>query len=373
MYSDSVLLVCSCDCEAARGAPRFRSVRFRSVMGDENEYAWEGDFSRTWEQIEESLDGSLRMNTGLRGSFSKDAAVHVGVRRGVIRSLYLVLDCSKHAAETDADMRPSRLVVMQQAAIAFVRNYFKQNPISKLAIIVTRDARAEALTPASCNPRQQVEALQALSECGGNASLQNALDYAKESFSLQPSFVSREVVLLSASLSTCDPGDIHSSIAALAAAKVRCSVFSLLAEVFVLRQLALNTGGEFGVALGPMHLEQLLAQLLPPPPLRKSASGAPPPAHLIKVGFPTRQSKMEEVLCFSANLSRAEGTLIERLGYGLRSLPAGGIECPQCGATHAQIPTECPICGLRLLAATDLTKVCDRQPNLALKHSHCHL
>lgn len=89
--------------------------------------------------------------------------------------------------------------------------------------------------------------------------------------------------------------------------QVRCSVFSLLAEVFVLRQLASSTGGEFGVALGPSHLDRMLAQLLPPRPLQTPASGAPPQAHLIKVGFPSRRAKTaSEQLCFSANLSRAE-------------------------------------------------------------------
>ena len=322
-----------------------------------NEYAWEGIFSRTWERIKEGVDGSLHMSSGSRESLSTGKAVHVGVKRGVVRALYLVIDCSKHAAEPDADMKPSRLDVMQRAAAAFVRGYFEQNPISKLAIIITRNAMAEALTPASCNPRQHVEALMALIQCSGDASVQNALDLAKECLRHQPSFVSREVVLLSASLSTCDPGDIHSTIAALAAAKVRCSVYSLLAEVFVLRQLTTCTGGEFGVALGPMHLERMLAQLLPPQPLQAPASGAPPPAYLIKVGFPSRQSNTAAVLCFSANSARAEGALSERLGFGLCSLPTGGFECPQCGATHAEIPTDCPLCGLRLLAAIDLTKV----------------
>lgn len=143
-------------------------------MGDGNgaEYAWEGVFSRTWEHIEEGVDGSLRTSSGPRDSGSTSTLVHVGVKRGVIRSLCLVLDCSKHAAEPDVDMKPSRLAVMQQAATDFVCSYFKQNPVSKLAIIVTRSAKAEALTPASCNPRQHVEALKALVECSGDASLQ---------------------------------------------------------------------------------------------------------------------------------------------------------------------------------------------------------
>ena len=74
------------------------------------------------------------------------------------------------------------------------------------------------------------------------------------------------MLLLSASLSTSDPGDIHATIGGLAAKKVRCTVVSLVAEVYVLKELARATGGEFGVALGPDHLRDLLARRVPPPP-----------------------------------------------------------------------------------------------------------
>ena len=34
----------------------------------------------------------------------------------------------------------------------------------------------------------------------------------------------------------------------------------------------------------------------------------------------------------------------------------GGFACPQCGVLHAELPTECPVCALKLLSATDLSK-----------------
>ena len=99
--------------------------------------------------------------------------------------------------------------------------------ISSLALLVTRDGKAEMLTEPSCNARQHLAALKRLGDCRGGASLQNVLELARQALESMASFVSREVLLLSASLSTCDPGDIHETIASLKRQRVRCSVCSL--------------------------------------------------------------------------------------------------------------------------------------------------
>lgn len=58
------------------------------------------------------------------------------IKRGMIRYLYLAIDLSKTMSE--GDMRPSRLAVTLRIVQDFVTNYFDQNPLSQLGILVTR-------------------------------------------------------------------------------------------------------------------------------------------------------------------------------------------------------------------------------------------
>ena len=197
-----------------------------------SEYAWEQNFERTWEKVTVAPDGTLR--TGVSRMWRAERPeVQENVKRGVLRTFFLVLDCSHHVLDSDLDMKPSRLAVIQDVCAEFITKFFEQNPISSLAVLITKEGRAEMLTEPSCNARQHLQALQRLGDCKGDASLQNVLELARQALESVASFVSREVLLLSASLSTSDPGDIHETIAHLKRQRVRCSVCSLLAEVYV--------------------------------------------------------------------------------------------------------------------------------------------
>lgn len=196
-------------------------------------YAWEGSLERSWDAVEMRAGGLLRGANAQHLRSTARRSVHVGVKRGMLRTLFLVVDCSRNAQDQDGEMRPSRLAVMQEAASTFIRSYFDQNPISTLALAIMCNGVVEMRTEPSCNARQHIGELQKLkpADCRGNASLQSALDRACEALAAIPSFMAREVILLSTSLSTYDKGDIHSTIASLVKAKVHVSVFSLLAEV----------------------------------------------------------------------------------------------------------------------------------------------
>jgi len=288
---------------------------------DQN-YAWEGMVERPWEAVSQAADGTL-LGASAGRRRGQVRPVQVGVKRGMLRSLFLVLDASKQASENDADMRPNRLSVEVDVASAFVRDFFEQNPISTLAVLVMRDMKAELLTELSCNPRQHLQALARLAEQGGRgeASLQNALELARESLHALPSFTSREVVLLSASLSTCDPGDIHMTIAALRRDKLRTSVFSLLAEIYIHKRIAEVTAGEAGVATTPAHLRELVLGLVPPRPSEAAGTGAAPTNSLIRVGFPRKRARAAgAVAAFS---------------------PGAGL-----AVTVSDAPYRCPLCPL---------------------------
>ena len=303
------------------------------------DYAWEGQLERTWNHVQETHDGTLASTR--KPHFKQKHNVQLGVKRGLMRSVLLVMDASKAAMQPDADMKPTRLAVLQDAAVNFIQRFFDQNPVSTLGVVRMRDSKAELITPLSCNSRQHVQSVRNIDDCSGIASLQNALELCCECLGCVASFVSQEVIILSASLASCDPGDVSNSISRLVQDRIRCSVFSVTAEVYVCRKIARETGGEYGVAIQPEHLQQMMYQLVAPRALNTKVKA--PPNSLVRVGFPSYvppSSQMHLVYTGGQPTLKADG----------------GYECPKCAAFHAEIPTECPLCGLKLIAATDLVK-----------------
>lgn len=145
----------------------------------------------------------------------------------------------------EKDLRPSRVELTLTYAQQFVIEFFDQNPISQLGIIVTRDGIAEKLTELSGNPTDHIKALKTKknTETSGEPSLQNALQLARASMLGVPSHGSKEVLVAFGSLTTCDPGDIQETIELLKKELVRVSIVGLAAEVQICRVLCQATKG----------------------------------------------------------------------------------------------------------------------------------
>lgn len=311
---------------------------------DSTQFVWEGIYERPWEAVTTATDGTLR---GARHHIHGRSlsSVQTGVRRAVLRSVILCIDASRASGATDPEMMPSRLAVMVDAASAFVKDFFEQNPISMLAVLAMHDGRAVQLTEASCNPRQHLQALASLADDNptGDISLQNALELCREALQVTPAFTSREVVILCASLSSSDPADIFVTIGALKKEKLRTSIFTLCAEVFICRKVAADTGGEYGVPTSAAHLRELLLALVPPRPMPAERSAAPANS-LVSVGFPRKREDTRPVLGFAPG------------GGAIPTICEAPYRCPQCESAHTELPTQCPICGLKLMSAVELTK-----------------
>jgi hypothetical protein len=73
----------------------------------------------------------------------------------------------------------------------------------------------------------------------------------------------RELFIISASLTSCDPGSIEK----MKTDQIRCSVISLTAETFVYKKLVKETDGVMNVSLDSGHFNELLMELVKPPPL----------------------------------------------------------------------------------------------------------
>lgn len=155
-----------------------------------------------------------------------------------------------------------------------------------------------------------------------------------------PSHISKEVLLISASLTTCDPGNIYETINELSENNIRCSVIGLAAEIRVCRALAKQTKGVYDVILDDSHYKELLFQHLNPP-----AATANTDSSLMRMGFPQYmnegESKASMCVCHLNNNSNFSNS---------------GYFCPQCSSKYCELPVECQVCGLTLVSPAHLAR-----------------
>jgi transcription initiation factor TFIIH subunit 2 len=145
----------------------------------------------------------------------------------------------------EKDLRPSRYLLTLRYAQDFVTEFYEQNPISQLGVIGMRDGLAVRISDMSGNPTQHITAIEALrtQDPKGHPSLQNALDMSRAALFHAPSHGTREVVIVYGALLSSDPGDIHRTIEALVADKIRVRVVGLAAQVAICAELVSKTNG----------------------------------------------------------------------------------------------------------------------------------
>lgn len=308
--------------------------------GGKGQEAWERAYAddRSWEALQEDDSGLLqpldKAEQQRQHRLRIQAVVGSRIQRGIIRYLYMVVDMSRAAAEMD--FRPNNIAVVANAVESFIREFFDQNPLSHLGLITIRNGVSQRVTDLSGSPEAHIKALRNNMECGGDASLQNALELSRSVLAQIPSYGHREVLIIYSALSTCDPGDIMDTLQKCKAAKMRCSVVGLSAEIYICKLLCEQTGGIYSVALNEGHLKELILEHAPPPPaLAESAI-----ASLVRMGFPERGSEEAVALCACH-----------------KEVKVGGCySCPQCKARVCELPTECNICGLTLVSSPHLAR-----------------
>ena len=311
-------------------------------MGGRGGGGVKGDVGFSWDQLELDEHGNLKSSTGAsahRARRERLLAMETAgqsIQRGMIRYMELVIDLSKAASVND--MRPLRSVAMFAAAESFIRSFFDENPLSQLGIVIMRDGVARQLTELSSSPETHIEKLRASLDTGGSASIGNALEICTSVLKHIPPYGHREVLFIVASLSTCDPGDVFKQIDDAARNRLRVSAVGLAAEVHVFRAMCEKTGGTYGVALDQEHMDSLVAAHATPPP---SLRGDEEKHSLVHVGFPSQASSAAGAACFVG------ATCVLR---------AGAFICPRCKAKTAEVPSECHVCGLTLIASPHLAR-----------------
>lgn len=166
-----------------------------------------------------------------------------------------------------------------------------------------------------------------------------------------PKHTSKEVLMIMASLTTCDPSDIQTTIDSLVAANVRVSFIGLSAEVQVCKRISKATKGSYSVILDEHHFKDLLSDHLQPPPASVSTSSS-----LVRMGFPCPSS-------VDPLLRTAPSHCVCHLDQGTDSSDGGhnsgtnsGYFCPQCFAKYCDLPVECRNCNLTLVSAAHLAR-----------------
>jgi transcription initiation factor TFIIH subunit 2 len=272
------------------------------------------------------------------------------VVRDMIRYLYILVDASRWMRTKDPVLQPGTRIDVTVAMLQdFVQEYYDQNPLSHLGFVLIKNGEAEILTQLSSSSKTHKLALESLGQlaasepptAGGEFSLQNGLEVAGRSLGHQPRHGSREIVVLTAALSTCDPGYILTeTLPKLTQAKIRVSCFALSAEMHICRKLADETTGAMGVCLDKAHFRDwMMGQCVPPPAYRDRVEFS---CEMVKMGFPPRSSVDVPTIVHATR----EKSLLARTAY----------TCPQCQAKNSELPTDCAVCGLKLVLAPHLAR-----------------
>lgn len=364
-------------------------------------YAWETEYERPWEQLQEDASGSLApaihdvVFGQKRRRFEERRKHGTGGRLGMMRHISLVIDYSE--LMRDQDLKPTRLQCVQRSLHKFIDQFFDQNPVSQLGILLTRNKRVERLCPPSGNAKELLEAVDGLSlaGCSGEPSLQNALEVSAISLRHIPAHASREIIIVYGALTSCDAGDITTTIQSVKDLAIRVSVIGLsgkqtsfyycfmhamlvvsnmifffsAAEMKVCRDMCKETGGRYWVIVDESHLLDTVMSFIEPPPANDETE-----CMLLRVGFPKQHltstggkslvtAAKAPCLCHldqpaekSASSANAQASDGGGAAAAIDNSSRGVYFCPQCLSKYCKLPIECRVCGLTLLAAPHLAR-----------------
>ena len=335
------------------------------IMSSTN-HAWEdtgGD--QIWDKaVQEDADGNIVVTAG--DTFTEAvrkrrkllerqdyAQRHRRVVRDMIRYVYVIIDASRWTRVKDPVFPGggTRIEVITKVLTDFVQEFYDQNPVSHLGFVLVKQGEAEILTQLSGNSKTHKLALQSVAEScagegpaqGGEFSLQNALEVAGRSLGHQPRHGSREVVIVTAALSTCDPGFILTeTLPKLQQANVRVSCIALTAELYICHKVSETTGGTMGVCIDLQHFRDWLMAQCTPPPANIHKAESERGCEMIPMGFPSRTSQEVAELVHAGR----QKTLLSRTAF----------TCPQCQGRNSELPTDCAVCGLKLVLAPHLAR-----------------
>ena len=238
------------------------------------------------------------------------------------------------------DYKPSRLELIYNSAIDFVRGFFDVNPLSQMMIVVTKNKKAFIASPMSSSSKSHLDNIKETirEDPTGQPSVQRALDLAFSCLKHVPDYAQKELLYLASALGTSDVENIFDIFNKLSNEKVRCSVVGMGGEVYVLRKMADTTGGVHHIAMDSDHYRMLINAHKSPPALEKNKFSNL--AFPMKVGFP----------------QKVDGSKWD-VDPKTMSIFNGGYECPTCKTRNdGSLPLACYVCGLNLLSSPHIAR-----------------
>ncbi|KAI3385563.1 hypothetical protein SNEBB_008543 [Seison nebaliae] len=238
-------------------------------------YSWEEEYRYSWNQIQEDEKGCLdeyirnfelltesnRLeNERARMKFKSKTS-----RKNLMRHLVIVVDASE--CENDTDIWPTRFHVIRRQVVRFVRQFFDENPLSHIGIIIGRNEEAERIVKFGATPKQCCDAFTNFCNreknsdgyiCQGTFSLHACLDLVVGTLKTVPMEAARSAIILTSSLNTNDSQNVYERITKLNTMNTQCSVISLVGEVFVFQQMAKLTKGKYFVAVDETDMMNIL-------------------------------------------------------------------------------------------------------------------
>jgi len=308
-------------------------------------FRWLNEYEKTWEEIQDNDDVLFQdaVDELVHKAKRKRLLVRkANIRLGMIRHLFIIVDMSRAMKIADI-LPPNRLACVNEMVSKFIIEYFDQNPISQLGLIVTKDKRAELLTKLSGNPKAHIAALKIAADKKpeGDASLQNSLEVAMAGLRHLPQHASCEVLIVYGSLTSCDPGDIFETIQQVKKQNIRCSVVGLSAEVKLCKTICAETQGSYHVILSKKHCQDLILDHLQPPEAKETIE-----ASLVRMGFPKHLTSDDPSYCLCHIDSKET-----KEGFNCSE-----FFCPQCQTKYCGLPVDCQVCGLQLVSAAHLAR-----------------
>lgn len=112
-------------------------------------FSWEASYSKIWSVIldeeSDSIQNSIKkFNSIQHRRLTSNLALIPGLKKGLIRNFVIIIDASKVGNETD--IYPTRIKWLLNRLIKFSKDYFDQNPLCQLGVIITKDGVAEKLS-----------------------------------------------------------------------------------------------------------------------------------------------------------------------------------------------------------------------------------
>ncbi|KAL0246393.1 hypothetical protein GEMRC1_007605 [Eukaryota sp. GEM-RC1] len=250
------------------------------------------------------------------------------VKRGFVRYLVLVIDCSLSCL--DNDFKPNRLSVCKTGLTSFVPQFLNDNSLSQIAIINCKDGKAHKSCTFLSESKSILSSINSLEVGSGQFSLQNCLKLASHMFLSVPEYASREVLFLTSTLSSIDPDNVFDAVATIKSMLIRTFFISLSASIYLFEKTASETNGWIKVLLDQNSIAPTLSLLLPPPPSLYEAS------LMIEMGFPKKKEPALVHLDVTSTPVMAE------------------FECPKCLSLVDSLPSRCPVCSLHLASSFNL-------------------